>query len=99
MSGEYLAPGVNETFDRVERFRNDLRNLKERWDNRLVLERCSLAELYINGRLEVVLHGDWHVGIDQYRWACRIKAGGAVCDGHPSCFGINGPDIDDGRGE
>ena len=61
MESDYnLVP--NEAFDRVERFQNDLRNLKERWDNRLVLERCSLAELYLNGRLEVVLHGDWSGG-------------------------------------
>lgn len=77
MESDYnLVP--NEAFDRVERFQNDLRNLKERWDNRLVLERCSLAELYLNGRLEVVLHGDWSGGPADIKWACRIAADSAI---------------------
>lgn len=89
MSGEYLAPGINEAFDRVERFRNDLTNLKERWDNRLVLERCSLAELYLNGRLEIVLHGDWGGGPADVNWACRIAADITILQPNAADLGIH----------
>ena len=38
----------DERGEPIEGFTGKLRNLRERWDHRLVLERCSLAELYVN---------------------------------------------------
>lgn len=80
MSGRPVFPKSSDAlcfFDQPTKythcFCHDLGNLRQRWDDQLILERCSLAELYLNGRLEIVLHGDWGIGADQYRWACRIK--------------------------
>ena len=73
----------------------ELRNLRKRWDNRLVLERCSLAELYVNGRLEIVLHGDWSVGLKEYEWAYRMKANPTILKENPSEFCVDATDIGD----
>lgn len=89
MKGDYSpALGADKALDRVERFRDDLRDLNERWDNRLVLERCSLAELYFNGRLEVVLHSNWGCGSSNYHWACRIAADIAIPRYDPADLGV-----------
>ena len=52
------AVGRNEDFERVQRLADDLRHVKERWDNRLVLENSPLWEGYFNGNFEIVLFGD-----------------------------------------
>jgi hypothetical protein len=80
-AGAELTDGLciaDESLKPIERLRDHFRDLKQRWDNRLVLERCSLAELYLHGRLEVVIHGDWVWGFNEYTWACRIKAEAAI---------------------
>jgi hypothetical protein len=87
---------LNEGGEPIDGLAGKLRDLRERWDNRLVLERSSLAELYVNGRLEIVLHGDWYFGVEQYIWACRWKADGAVIEGNPSDLCIDRADIHDG---
>jgi len=46
---------LDEGGEPIDGFASKLRDLRKRWDNRIVLERCSLAELYINGHLDVVL--------------------------------------------
>src|SRR5689334_9651754 len=80
MSADIPELTFTEPLNRFERFRDDLRYLKERWDNRIVLERCSLAKLYIDGRLEIVLYGDWPVGFDHCLWACRVCADRQIID-------------------
>lgn len=82
----------------VEGVADKFRNLRQRWDNRLVLERCSLAELYINGRIEIVAYGDWAWGRNQYVWACRIKAEPAVDQLGASELGIDIVDATNGNG-
>src|SRR4051794_23456675 len=79
--------------EQFEKLAGELRDLRKRWDNRLVLERCSLAELYLHGRLEIVLYGDWLLGPNQYVWACRGKAERDVLDGRSHEDGAN---IDNG---
>lgn len=80
MQGDQGLRPVDKSLNRFERFRNDISDLKQRWDNRIVLERCSLSELYIDCRLEIVLYGDWRVGPDEYLWVCRIACDSAVIE-------------------
>lgn len=58
--------------ERVECLRRDLRQVQERWNNRLVLEDSPFGELYLNGRAEILLYGNWRVGSDKIAWAVRI---------------------------
>lgn len=73
-----LTSLVNEALEFVDRSGYQSCDLGERWNNRLVLERSSLAELYINSRIEVVLHGEWRVGGDKVDWFCRVAADPAI---------------------
>lgn len=57
---------------------HELRNLKKRWNNRIVLERSSLAELYLNGRIEILIYGDWNIAGKEYLWVCCISANATV---------------------
>lgn len=66
--------GADQAFECVNRFRHDLRNLNERWNNRLVLERTSWCEAYIDGRLEIAMYGDRLLGADDENWLCCIRA-------------------------
>ena len=61
-----ILPGVgsNEALEGVKRLRDDLRHLRERWDDRLVLEDRPFWEVYLYGRAEIVVYGDWGVGSD-----------------------------------
>lgn len=81
-----------------ERLVHEFRNLRERWDNRLVLERTSLAELYINGRVEVVVHGDWPGASQDYHWACRIRACATVSQDAAPGGDVDVTDIGKGDG-
>lgn len=60
--------GADQALERVDRFRDDLRNLRQRWDNRLVLKRSSWPEAYLDGRLEIALYGNWPGGADKKLW-------------------------------
>jgi hypothetical protein len=51
-----LRVGEEEFFKRCDRFRGRLRELKQRWDNRLILEREPWGEAYLAGRLSVVCY-------------------------------------------
>jgi hypothetical protein len=82
-----VLDALDERANPFQRFAGELADLRERWNNRLVLELCSLAEQYVNGRLEIVTYGDWRIGLEQYHWACRIKADAAVLKG--VCAGNN----------
>jgi hypothetical protein len=47
-----------EKLKRFDSLKNQLRELGERFENRLVLERCSWCEAYVDGRLSVVVYLD-----------------------------------------
>jgi hypothetical protein len=65
--------------------RDDLAQIKKRWDNRLILEQTPLWEGYLNGRFEIVLYLDWRIRSHDYCLACRIGLQCAVfCRDHPS---------------
>jgi hypothetical protein len=72
------SSGPDQPIERIERFRNDLADLHERWNNRLVLEGTSLAEAYLNGRLEILSYGDWNIGTKDVNWAVRISPASAI---------------------
>lgn len=80
MSGAPLGP--DESLERIECFRDRLAHLKKRWDNRLVLERTSLAEAYRDGRLELLLYQDWKIGSDDYVAAICVAAPSALAESH-----------------
>lgn len=84
--------------ERHDSFADQIRNLRERWDNRLVLERVSLAEMYLNGRLEIVLHGDWSDRADHIYWACRVAAEPAILHNVSAHAGIDVADLDNRNG-
>lgn len=65
---------VNQALKGVERFSHDIADLHKRWDNRIVLERCSVAELYLNGRIDIALYGNGLAGFNDVNWLCRVSA-------------------------
>ncbi len=75
-----LYIGPDEAFERVKRLGDDLRHLRERWNNRLVLENGTFWESYFDGSAEIIVYGDWRVGDDDSNWAVRIPARRAVCE-------------------
>lgn len=51
------APGVSDELrDSADRLRDRLAQIEERWNNRLSLEKCSFAEEYIKGRINIALY-------------------------------------------
>lgn len=81
---------IDQPHEGIDRFRDDLRDLKQRWDNRLILERVvSLSEAYLNGRLEVVLYGDWLVGDHEFQWACRVAANAEILNRVSGDLGVD----------
>lgn len=82
----------DQCFKFVESVGNDATDLRERWDNRVVLERSSVAELYINGRIEILIYGEWSIGSNNFEWLCRVKVGVDVADGVAATSKINPPD-------
>ncbi len=76
--------------ERVECLRSDLRQVKERWDNRLILENCSLSENYLNGRFEIVLYGDRGERTKDVQLSIRIPANYTILhDIVKPKFGVN----------
>ena len=58
-------------------------NLRERWNNRLVLERSSLAELYLDGRINIALYGDWcspEIEHGVATWLCSVENLGVIAE-------------------
>src|SRR5688572_1158819 len=80
----------------VEGLASELHDLRERWDNRLVLERRSLAEFYLGGDLEVVLYGDWPRRPEEYMWALRTKVDLAVLENAGSHRRVEVPQLNKG---
>lgn len=67
--------GSDEDFERIERLRDDLRHVRKRWDDRLILENCPLWEGYLNGDFEIALYGDAFIWGDQkIMWVVRVPA-------------------------
>lgn len=84
---------VNQALELVDCFGNESCDLRQRWNDRIVLERSSLAELYIDGRIELVLYGDWIGGVQNHEWVCRIVAetGGGTSDKRARCESATDP--------
>jgi hypothetical protein len=76
-----LWKAPDEFIKAVERFRDDLAQIKKRWDNRLILEKIALWEGYLNGSFEIVLYMNWRIRAKDYRLACRIGVHGAIFSG------------------
>ena len=60
-SNDYLGVWIGdcpeaERLKRLDRLQREFRELNQRWDNRLVLERCSFAEEYSRGRLSLAVY-------------------------------------------
>lgn len=70
-----------ESFERFNRLDSDLRQIKERWDNRLSGKETSAFEAYINGDIEIVAYGKMAVGSDYVNWAVRIPSASCIPDG------------------
>lgn len=72
---------VHEARKRIDCFKHDMRDLREGWNNRLVLkDLATFGEAYLDGRLEVVVYGDWPIAGANQLWACRIKADASQAD-------------------
>lgn len=76
--GDLGGQASQEFFEGAERLRDDLREIRERWDNRLILEETPFAKGYFDGRFEIVLHGNRRVEADEINWFCPIPASAAV---------------------
>ena len=69
-----LGSVVDQAFKLVDCVGDEFGNLRKRWNDRIVLERSSLAELYLNGRIEIVIYGKWGIGPNQSDWFCCVAA-------------------------
>lgn len=71
--GDWVVVGegksINTSLNRFDRLANDLREISERWNKRLVLGQFSFADEYVKGRLKLAL--DFVVG-DDGRVICII---------------------------
>jgi hypothetical protein len=75
----------------IEGLLDDLSQLKERWDNRLILEKASLGDAYMSGRFEVLLYGEWPAASHDVEWACRVVSDSAIAH-----YGSADPDVNVG---
>lgn len=71
---------IDEIIQRVNGLRRDLRQVKQCWDNRLILEERPVREHHLNGRVEAIFHGNWLIGADKKYWVVRVAATGAFLD-------------------
>lgn len=67
-------------FQRFNDAKNKLRQLKERWDNRLRIEKMSLLEEYRKGRLSIVFNLQPTANLDHVVSAGAIGYEGAISD-------------------
>lgn len=82
LSQDKLGGVADQCFKLIESVGNKSCDLRERWNNRLVLENRSLSELYINGKFGVVLYGDVAFATlkgKHAKWACSIVADDIPC--------------------
>lgn len=93
-----FAVGGDEFFQNVERLRDDLGHIRQRWDNRLVLENGSLWEAYFDGGAEIVIHGNWYTGLDDCHWAVRLPSGAAVFHDYAARPEVDVVDLHDRNG-
>ena len=96
-SDSSLAVGLDENLTGVERLRDDLRKIRQRWNDRLLAEERPFWESYFNGDFEIVLHGDGKmIGADHINWVVRIPASSAIRDGIGPNPGVKIVDLSDG---
>lgn len=74
MAQALLDTEFEEVFERIQCFSDDLRHLRERWNNRRVLENRPIWETHFNGRAEIILYGNWSIGADHLNFAVCISA-------------------------
>ena len=77
-AGAELGQRKDKALKAFERFRDDIGAIEQRWENRLVLKRTPRSEAYIDGRMEILLYGDWIDAENQIAWACRVEAKAAA---------------------
>src|SRR3954452_14136607 len=74
------APGVtDELRDSADRLRYSLAQIGKRWDDRLILEKCSLAEEYVKGRLNLALDLHFSRGAEGGEHRVVMNGGRAIC--------------------
>jgi hypothetical protein len=73
------APGVtDELRDSADRLRYSLAQIGKRWDDRLILEKCSLAEEYVKGRLNLALDLHFSRGAEGEEHRVVMNGGRAI---------------------
>lgn len=92
-----LQVGGYEFFERIECLRDDLRHVRERWNNRLVLEDGTFGERYLNGDIEVIACLDGDAGLNNAYLAIRIPADRTVLNGIRANSGVDVFDLYDGN--
>lgn len=88
-TGDELGAIADQCFELVKRTGNDASNLRKRWDNRIVLERSSVSELYVDGRFNIAIHGKWESAFENYKWLCRVISTGIFGDIDTASLDIN----------
>lgn len=79
MSETGLAELPYQLLKVVEDVGVEVGHLRKRWDNRLILEQVSLAEVYRRGGFEMAIYFDWcTVGGHKMKGACRVVAEGSA---------------------
>ena len=74
------APGVtDELRDSADRLRYSLAQIGKRWADRLILEKCSLAEEYVKGRLNLALDLHFSRGAEGEEHRVVMNGGRAIC--------------------
>lgn len=67
-------PGYKQFSYCFNHARDELRQLMKRWDNRLTLKRLSWAELYLKGRICIVLYVSFGTGRETLDYSVRSDA-------------------------
>lgn len=91
MSDLALLP--DQCFELIESVGHDASDIRQRWSDRVVLERSSVSKLYLNNRVEILLYGEWLVGDDKVDWVCRIRPDYRVLNGDPGKVGVHPGDL------
>lgn len=75
LSGRWFPScGEDKFFDPVDRLRNALQHIDDRWKNRLALNNASLAEKYVSGRFAIALYAKARaVGCDEIHFSPGIN--------------------------
>lgn len=75
---------ADESLERAQGFRHEFGDLKERWNNRLVLKGRSLSEAYLNRNCGVIVYGSGEIwAAKNCDWACSIAMDSTIHEGTP----------------